>query len=98
MTGEVAENFHRIGTYAIATCSSQRSEHGVMASADYFRKQAELCARLADAAGGGQLGLPFKLLALDFLRKATDANGGLDQISIEPDGCRGFPDTGGKPD
>jgi hypothetical protein len=71
-----------------------QSERGPMASPDYFRKQAELCARLADAAGGGELALRLKLLALDFLRKATDAKRGADQVSIEPGNPRGFPDTG----
>jgi hypothetical protein len=66
-----------------------------MASPDYFRKQAELCARLADAVPGGELALRFKALALDFLRKASDADGGADQISVEPVSRRGCPDTDG---
>jgi hypothetical protein len=86
---------HRTGTYAIAPSLVAESERGVMASPDYFRKQAELCARLAEAAGGEELALRFKLLALDFLRKATDATSGADQVSTEPGNRRGFPDAGG---
>jgi hypothetical protein len=96
MTDEVAGAIHRIGTYAIASSLLAESEHGIgMASADYFRKQAELCARLADAAAGGELALRFKLLELEFLFKATDAKRGADQVSIEPGNRREFPDTGG---
>jgi hypothetical protein len=69
-----------------------------MASPDYFRKQAELCARLADAAADGELALRLKLLALDFLRKATDADSGADQVSIEPGSSRRCSDTVAKPD
>jgi hypothetical protein len=95
MTGEVAGAIHRIGTVALAPSFAAESERAVMASPDYFRKQAELCARLADAAGGEELALRFKLLALDFLRKATDAKRGADQVSIEPGSRRGCSDTGG---
>jgi hypothetical protein len=95
MTGKVAGAIHRIGTVAIAPSLIAESEHGVMASPDYFRKQAELCARLADAAGGGELALRLKLLALDFLSKASDAKRGADQVSIKPGNRRGFPDSAG---
>jgi hypothetical protein len=71
------------------------SERGPMASPDYFRKQAELCARLADAAADGELALRFKLLEVEFLFKATEANSGADQVSRAPGDRREVRDTGG---
>lgn len=59
-----------------------------MASPEYFRKQAEICVRLADAAGGAQRAMRFKLLASDLLAKAAGATSTLDQADAAPDGGR----------
>ena len=44
-----------------------------MLSADYYRKQAEVCARLAGAASSVAEAARFNALALDLLLKAADA-------------------------
>jgi hypothetical protein len=44
-----------------------------MSSAGYYRKQAEVCARLAGTAGSMGEAARFNALALDLLLKAADA-------------------------
>jgi hypothetical protein len=61
-----------------------------MTRPDYFRKQAELCAQLAEVAGGNDTALRFKLLALNMLLKAADA---MDDLDGTTTAGRGAPDT-----
>ena len=55
-----------------------------MLNATYYRKQAEICTRLASAAGSGEHAARFKVLALEMLFKAADAENDLDEVPIEP--------------
>jgi hypothetical protein len=44
-----------------------------MLNASYYRKQAEICTRLAKAAGSDESATRFKVLALEMLLRAEDA-------------------------
>jgi hypothetical protein len=44
-----------------------------MLNASYYRKQAEICTRLAKAVGSGESATRFKVLALEMLLRAEDA-------------------------
>jgi len=59
-----------------------------MSRTDYFCRQAELCAQLANVASVDDVALRFQLLALDMLLKAADA---LDDLQASTAG-------GGAPD
>jgi hypothetical protein len=50
-----------------------------MLNASYYRKQAEICTRLAKAAGSGDSAARFKMLALEMLLRAEHAS---DNIEI----------------
>ena len=54
-----------------------------MLNATYYRKQADICTRLANAAASGEHAARFKVLALEMLLKAADAEN-LDEVPIEP--------------
>ena len=45
-----------------------------MSNARYYRKQAEICTRLANAAGGSERATRFKVLALEMLLRAESAS------------------------
>ena len=45
-----------------------------MSNAGYYRKQAEICTRLAKAAGSGERAARFKVLALEMLLRAENAS------------------------
>jgi hypothetical protein len=45
-----------------------------MSNAGYYRKQAEICTRLANAAGSSERATRFKVLALEMLLRAESAN------------------------
>jgi hypothetical protein len=45
-----------------------------MSKARYYQKQAELCTKLANAAGGGERATRFKVLALEMLLRAENAS------------------------
>jgi len=45
-----------------------------MSNARYYRKQAEICARLANAAGSSERATRFKVLALEMLLRAENVS------------------------
>ena len=62
-----------------------------MLNATYYRKQAEICTRLASAAGSGEHAARFKVLALEMLVRAADAQTDLDEVRIGPIDRRNLP-------
>jgi hypothetical protein len=56
-----------------------------MSNARYYRKQAEICTRLANAAGGGERATRFKVLALEMLLRAENASA-LGEVAVAPVG------------
>jgi hypothetical protein len=51
-----------------------RREGRAMSNAGYYRKQAEICARLARAAGSSERATRFNVLALEMLLRAKNAS------------------------
>jgi hypothetical protein len=57
-----------------------------MSKAHYYQKQAEICTKLAKAAGGSERATRFKVLALEMLLRAENASA-FAEVSTAPVGC-----------
>ena len=56
-----------------------------MSKTHYYRRQAEICTRLAKAAGSSERATRFKVLALEMLLRAEDASAHA-EVTIAPVG------------
>jgi hypothetical protein len=69
-----------------------------MLNASYYRKQADICTRLAQAAGSGESAARFKMLALEMLLRAEHASDDLAEIAAPTAGRSNLPAAHGNHD